>query len=252
MVNSTDPANQLQWLIHILQASEEKGERVHIIGHIPPGLCLSSWSWNYYHIINRYEGTITGQFFGHTHMDEFQMFYDEATMTRAVGVAFIAPSITTYVNLNPGYRVYLVDGNYKGSSRFVLDHETYILNLTEANRQPEGGVSSLLPTTSQHAIFHPDPNPKWTLLYRASDAYGVSSLFPSDWDGLIRTFLQDDRVFQRFWYLRHKGHVSEPCIDACKTTVVCFLRSGRYDELEQCDLLEFGGDMVSAVRKTLC
>uniref|UniRef100_A0A8C8GR96 Sphingomyelin phosphodiesterase n=1 Tax=Oncorhynchus tshawytscha TaxID=74940 RepID=A0A8C8GR96_ONCTS len=212
MVNSTDPANQLQWLIHILQASEEKGERVHIIGHIPPGLCLSSWSWNYYHIINRYEGTITGQFFGHTHMDEFQMFYDEATMTRAVGVAFIAPSITTYVNLNPGYRVYLVDGNYKGSSRFVLDHETYILNLTEANRQPEGGVSSLLPTTSQH----------------------------------------DDRVFQRFWYLRHKGHVSEPCIDACKTTVVCFLRSGRYDELEQCDLLEFGGDMVSAVRKTLC
>ncbi|KAM9437444.1 sphingomyelin phosphodiesterase isoform 3-T8 [Salvelinus alpinus] len=63
MVNSTDPANQLQWLIHILQASEEKGERVHIIGHIPPGLCLSSWSWNYYHIINRYEGTITGQFF---------------------------------------------------------------------------------------------------------------------------------------------------------------------------------------------
>ncbi|CDQ99332.1 unnamed protein product [Oncorhynchus mykiss] len=185
-------------------------------------------------------------------MDEFQMFYDEATMTRAVGVAFIAPSITTYVNLNPGYRVYLVDGNYKGSSRFVLDHETYILNLTEANRQPEGGVSSLLPTTSQHAIFHPDPNPKWTLLYRASEAYGVSSLFPSDWDGLIRTFLQDDRVFQRFWYLRHKGHVSEPCIDACKTTVICFLRSGRYDELEQCDLLEFGGDMVSAVRKTLC
>lgn len=28
MVNSTDPANQLQWLIHILQASEDKGEKV--------------------------------------------------------------------------------------------------------------------------------------------------------------------------------------------------------------------------------
>lgn len=52
--------------------------------------------------VSRYEGTVTGQFFGHTHMDEFQMFYDEATMTRAVGVAFIAPSITTYINLNPG------------------------------------------------------------------------------------------------------------------------------------------------------
>lgn len=28
MVNSTDPANQLQWLVQILQASEDKGEKV--------------------------------------------------------------------------------------------------------------------------------------------------------------------------------------------------------------------------------
>ncbi|KAJ7997559.1 hypothetical protein DPEC_G00230260 [Dallia pectoralis] len=238
LVNSTDPANQLQWLIQILQASEDEGEKVHIIGHIPPGLCLSSWSWNYYHIINRYESTITGQFFGHTHLDEFQMFYDEETMTRALGVAFIAPSATTYINLNPGYRVYLMDGNYDDSSRFVLDHETYILNLTEANHQP-GGLAALTP----------DPKPKWTLLYRASEAYGVSTLFPSDWDRLIRTFLQDDRVFQRFWFLRHKGHVSEPCIDTCKTSILCFLRSGRYAELEQCDLL---GGRGGTVRKSLC
>lgn len=30
------------------------------------------------------------------------MFYDEETMTRPLSVAFIAPSVTTYVNLNPG------------------------------------------------------------------------------------------------------------------------------------------------------
>lgn len=28
LVNSTDPANQLQWLVHTLQASEDKGEKV--------------------------------------------------------------------------------------------------------------------------------------------------------------------------------------------------------------------------------
>lgn len=28
LVNSTDPGNQLQWLVHILQASEDKGEKV--------------------------------------------------------------------------------------------------------------------------------------------------------------------------------------------------------------------------------
>ncbi|XP_017273434.1 sphingomyelin phosphodiesterase isoform X2 [Kryptolebias marmoratus] len=240
MVNSTDPANQLQWLVHVLQASEDKGEKVHIIGHIPPGLCLGSWSWNYYHIVNRYESTIAGQFFGHTHLDEFQMFYDEETMTRPLGVAFIAPSATTFVNLNPGYRVYYVDGDYQGSSRLVLDHETYILNLTEANHGPEspGG---------------PEKNPKWTLLYRATETYGLPTLFPSDHDGLLRTFINDDRAFQKFWYLRYKGHESGPCVEACKTTVLCFLRSGRYDELQQCDHLNsFGGNLVRAALKTLC
>lgn len=51
---------------------------------------------------SRYESTITGQFFGHTHMDEFEMFYDETDKTRPLGVAFIAPSVTTYIDLNPG------------------------------------------------------------------------------------------------------------------------------------------------------
>nr|XP_040038008.1 sphingomyelin phosphodiesterase [Gasterosteus aculeatus aculeatus] len=240
MVNSTDPANQLQWLVHVLQASEDKEEKVHIIGHIPPGLCLGSWSWNYYHIVNRYETTITGQFFGHTHLDEFQMFYDEATMTRPLGVAFIAPSVTTYIKLNPGYRVYYVDGNYNGSSRLVLDHETYILNLTEANHSP--GAPSI-----------PEPNPKWTLLYRATEAYGLKSLFPSDCDGMLRTFINDDQVFQKFWYFRFKGHVSLPCKEMCKTTLLCLLRSGRYDELQNCDLVNgLGGNLARAARKTLC
>uniref|UniRef100_A0A3Q2YCR2 Sphingomyelin phosphodiesterase 1 n=1 Tax=Hippocampus comes TaxID=109280 RepID=A0A3Q2YCR2_HIPCM len=219
MVNSTDPASQLQWLVHVLQASEDKGEKVHIIGHIPPSMCLGSWSWNYYHIVNRYESTITGQFFGHTHFDEFQMFYDGETVTRPLGVAFISPSVTTYINLNPGYRVYYVDGNYHGSSRLVLDHETYILNLTEANRKHQ-------------------EHPKWTLLYRATEAYGLSSIFPSDLDGLIRGFIGDDRLFQKFWYFRHKGHVSEPCEETCKTAALCFLQSGRYDLLQQCNYID--------------
>ncbi|XP_051971914.1 sphingomyelin phosphodiesterase-like [Xyrauchen texanus] len=233
MVNSTDPADQLQWLVRILQEAENKGEKVHIIGHIPPGLCLSSWSWNYYHIVNRYESTITGQFFGHTHCDEFQMFYDEETLSRPLSVAFIAPSVTTFENLNPGYRVYYIDGNHPGSSRMVLDHETFILNLTLANNQPERPA---IPTK-------PDPNPSWTLLYRASEAYGFSTLFPTDLDHLIKVFLNEDHVFQQFWYFYHKGYVSEPCTDTCKKTLICFLHSGRDDLLTQCDVLH---------RKTMC
>eukprot|EP00066_Takifugu_rubripes_P006537 XP_003971403.1 PREDICTED: sphingomyelin phosphodiesterase [Takifugu rubripes] len=239
LVNSTDPADQLQWLVHVLQESELKGEKVHIIGHIPPGLCLSSWSWNYYHIVNRYESTVTGQFFGHTHMDEFEMFFDEADKTRPFGVAFIAPSITTYVDLNPGYRVYYVDGNYKGSSRLVLDHETYILNLTEANHSPGSGK--------------PVQDPKWELLYRAREAYALPSLFPADLDTLIQTFVKDDRFFQKFWYFKHKGHVSEPCKDACKTTEICLLRSGLQEDLGKCTGHHgFVKKLIRSTRKIVC
>ncbi|XP_062910870.1 sphingomyelin phosphodiesterase [Mobula hypostoma] len=218
LVNSTDPADQLHWLVNILQEAEQCGEKVHIIGHIPPGLCMKVWSWNYYRIVNRYEGTIAAQFFGHTHVDEFEVFYDEETLSRPLSVVFIAPSVTTYINLNPGYRIYQVDGNYLGSSRSVLDHETYILNLTRANASGR---------------------PSWTLLYRLREAYGMDWAFPADFDNLITRFQKDEHLFRLYWFLYHKGHTAELCRDACKTATICALRTGRSDDPELCrDLLE--------------
>lgn len=218
-INSTDPAGQLQWLIQVLQASENEKEKVHIIGHIPPGICLKSWSWNYYCIVNRYESTIAAQFFGHTHVDEFELFYDEETLSRPVSVAFIAPSVTTYINLNPGYRIYEIDGNYSTSSHMVLDHETHILNLTEANA--DGATA-----------------PQWKTLYSAREAFGLNNSFPADWDNLLQSFLRDEALFQKFWYLHHKGHVQEVCEQACKTSTLCRLRTGRSHDDELCRNLE--------------
>jgi len=56
LINSTDPVSELQWLVYELQGAEINGEKVHIIGHIPPGHsdCLKVWSRNYYHIVNRF------------------------------------------------------------------------------------------------------------------------------------------------------------------------------------------------------
>ena len=55
LINSTDPGHELNWLAQELLASEQKGQKVHIIGHIPPYSfdCLPSWSYNYYKIANR-------------------------------------------------------------------------------------------------------------------------------------------------------------------------------------------------------
>lgn len=132
-INSTDPLNQLSWLVKILNTSESIGEKVHIIGHVHPDGCLDSWSQNYYRIVNRYESTIVGQFFGHSHSDSFRVFYDLNNITRPVSVLYISGSVTTYSYLNPGYRIYSIDGNYEKSSWQVLDHENYYMNLTDAN-----------------------------------------------------------------------------------------------------------------------
>lgn len=132
-----------------------------------------------------------------------------------------------------------MDGNYKGSSRHVLDHETYILNLTEVNHSP--------------GINKPVQDPKWGLLYRAREAYALPSLFPTDFDALIQYFDKDDRIFQKFWHFKHKGHVSEPCKDACKMTEICLLRSGLQEDLGKC--AKHGGfveNLLRSARKIVC
>lgn len=69
-------------------------------------------------VVNRYESTIA-EFFGHSHKDHFIAFFDA---TRATNVG---PSGTSYKNLNPGFRLYEVDGIYASSSYAVLNHHSY-------------------------------------------------------------------------------------------------------------------------------
>ena len=45
------------------------------------------------------------------------MYYDEkSNFTRPVSVGYIGPSVTPYGMLNPGYRIYTVDGIYNDST----------------------------------------------------------------------------------------------------------------------------------------
>ena len=51
-----DNSGVLQWLVQVLHEAELAGEKVHIMGHIPPGNgdCLGAWGRNYAKIIERY------------------------------------------------------------------------------------------------------------------------------------------------------------------------------------------------------
>jgi len=177
-----DPGAELAWLVQELLASEQKGQKVHLLSHVPPGNddCLGSWGREFSKIISRFEGTVMAQFYGHTHNDEFMVFYDTEDTSRAVNFGFIAPSITTYTNLNPAYRIYTIDGGYEGASYRVLESETYIFNMAAANMAGE------------------DSDPEWYKLYTATQDLGMENLFPQSWDKLVRDMSMDDELYARF------------------------------------------------------
>ena len=54
LMNNTDPGGQLAWLIQQLLQAERAGDKVHIIGHIPPSGFTHSFGWSYHSIVNRY------------------------------------------------------------------------------------------------------------------------------------------------------------------------------------------------------
>lgn len=116
--------NYCQSKINPLRHSLIKCWQVHILSHIPPGNgdCWTIFSREFSKIINRFESTVAAQFYGHTHKDEFKIFYDLVDRNRPTNVAFIGPSLTPFTELNPGYRVYTIDGSRPGSTwvRFWL------------------------------------------------------------------------------------------------------------------------------------
>ena len=65
------------------------------------------WSHEFNRIVKRFNNTISAQFFGHTHFDEFQVFFNQTT---PINMAYLAPSETSLDGLNPAYRIYTIDG----------------------------------------------------------------------------------------------------------------------------------------------
>ncbi|CAO3616653.1 unnamed protein product [Cunninghamella echinulata] len=235
--NERDPNGILKWLVEQLQESEDMGERVWIIGHIAPGdsTCFHDYSNYYYQIVERYAPhVITGQFFGHTHKDELQIFYKngQQNASEAISVAYIAPSITPYLNVNPGFRTYKVDKN----TFEVVDSITYIADLDKANTWLDG--------------------PNWHVEYSAREAYSSTNATLSSekqpltaewWHNVTLDMENNNSTFDKYWYHRTKLAPQTPeCDEDCRRNIICGIRAGK-SEL-RCDYdpdVLFGGGSIS-------
>jgi sphingomyelin phosphodiesterase len=125
LLDPVDPGEQLQWLAKQLQAAESSGDKVHILGHIPPDNreCTQAWLHNFLRILDRFEHVVLAQYYGHTHRDEFRVLYSpNSPGLRPISVAYVGPSVTPFTENNPAYRVYSMDHQGMSNVKLNVDH----------------------------------------------------------------------------------------------------------------------------------
>ncbi|KAF9543678.1 hypothetical protein EC957_000533 [Mortierella hygrophila] len=226
-LSDTDPNHELRWLISELQHAEDHNERVWIMGHGAPyqTSCLDNWSDLYYQVVLRYSPhVIAEQFFGHSHVDDFAIYYEHGNEAgvknarTAVGMGWTGPSVTPYKNLNPGFRMYKIDT----SSWNVFESVTYIANLDQAAQWDAKSET-----------------PNWHVEYSAREAYSPYVPLSADeplsaawWHNVTEAFENDPGnptgPFQEYWKRHSKQSTAyATCLanTTCPQQMICALRS---------------------------
>ena len=129
--NPTDAGYQIKFLIEELTLAEQNKEKVFIIGHIPIGHSTFTVECNkrVLAVLDRFSSIIESTFFGHTHNSGFKLISEYFNKFQPLTLSFTAPSLTTYSNKDPKFRVYEI----KEDSYKVKDYEDFYLNLEKAN-----------------------------------------------------------------------------------------------------------------------
>ena len=227
--NEPNHTGMFSTLIDWLLEAEEKDQAVWIVQHVNIGgstdyESLPAPSDLYYQIMDRFNQTIRGNFFGHTHEDEFGVFYNNNATVKsadtAVGVGYIMPSVTTYQDLNAGFRYYLVDPE----TFQILDSITYYANVSETQEWTRTGVVN------------------WQLEYSAKDTYDYNGtlgkhepLTPAFWHTVAEDIANNATTFQTYTDLRTKKfRPYAPVTGAARNDTICGLTSMSVPIFEDC------------------
>jgi len=228
-INSTNPDNSgmFTFLIQELQAAEDAGERVWILGHVLTGWDGSNPLLNptdlFYAVVDRYSPhVIANIFFGHTHEDQVMIYYTNngtvQNASQALTTGWIGPSITPDTNVNSGYRMYEVDtGSFD-----IYEAYTFYADVNS--------FSTLNAT-----------GPTWKFEYSTRDTYAVG--WPDDaplnatfWHQVTVAMEANRTLVETFNTFQGKSSIRSPnCTnDDCAKAKVCYMRSGSAALGRQC------------------
>ena len=152
----TDPTNFLEWAEQELKQSEKLGQAVYFTAHIYTSSCLVPWAKRFNALIERYAYTVRGQIYGHAHGEFFNLYKGQDS--KAMNVAYISSSMTTYSYRNPSFRKFEVDAK----TMIPKNYFEYRLNLNKYNK--EGPNATL----------------KWNIAFNFLEEYGVKSMYPEE------------------------------------------------------------------------
>ncbi|GAA5880774.1 hypothetical protein JCM1840_001369 [Sporobolomyces johnsonii] len=232
-----DPNGILTWMAHELDLAEQAGQRAWIIGHMPWGKVDAMRDQSNYanQIFQRYHRTIAAHFYGHSHVDEFEIAYpdyDDRRADTANGIAYISGALTP-TSGNPVFRIYDVDPD----TYEVMDFTPIYTNKTD-------------PT------FELDP--VWKPYYSARKSYGSyldpphpdgASLNATFWHRVTEVFERNETVFQMFNTRLSRGGKVEDCSGPiCKSNTICMLRSMRSES--NCAVIQPGLSFKDQKRDT--
>jgi len=133
---------QMKWLAGQLANAKSKHEKVYLTMHVPPGMDAysnvgmwqqpadgsKSWLNTFLTLTNRYQNTIAGILYGHTHMDEVRRLYD-STGTKITEVAISCPGVTPQHHNNPGFKTV----QYDAITKELMDFTTFYTQPTTVN-----------------------------------------------------------------------------------------------------------------------
>lgn len=232
-ISNPDPSGLFRWLTDELLEAEENGTKVWLVAHVPTGGDADAVPWGtevLRQIIVRFSPhVIAANLFGHTHADQFGIYYDNnkdssnvssPVEKEAVSVAWIGQSITPIDKYNPAWRYYSVD-----SKTFeIMDSHNYYSPLNETYNVAE-------------------PKLEWKYLYSAREAYDPENEWPKEaalnatfWHRAVNKFVEDKKQRQLFFdnFSRLSPYTrvcdSEECIKHMK----CQMVGGTVDEIKSC------------------
>jgi hypothetical protein len=230
-INTTNPDNSgvFSFMIEELQKAEDAGERVWIIGHVHSGWDgtnpLPDPTNLFYQIVERYSPhVIANVFFGHTHEDQFMIYFaNNGTVQNAdsaLTTGWIGPSVTPLTNLNSGFRMYEVDtGDFN-----IYEAYTFFSNV------------SSFPSLSA-------TGPTFSFEYSTRDTYGPAASWGSDdplnatfWYHVTEAMEKDISLVTLQNKLQGKSSIRSPnCTNtACQKAKICYMRSGSAALGRQC------------------